>query len=208
MKKNLKRLAGVVPAIFLIAAVVLAPTPSIANAVKPIAGAVKLKPTPTARGKPTRTTTTTTTTTSIVPTTTTTGPTTTTTIVPTTTTTSTTVAPTATSTTSTSTAAVTISMEGWGDGTVSSSPAGINCHLVTTGDPYGSDFNQVLTGPCEANFPVGSVVTLTGTPDAGSYTGDLLCGSTSGNPCGKTVVDGFNLVVATFCHYEEVCSAG
>jgi hypothetical protein len=208
VEKNLKPLAGVVPAIFLIAAVVLALTPSIANAEKPMAGAAKLKPTPTATGKPTRTTTTTT---SIVPTTTTTGPTTTTTIVPTTTTTtttSTTVAPTATSTTSTSTAAVTISMEGWGDGTVTSSPAGINCHLVTAGDPYGSDFNQVLTGPCEANFPVGSVVTLTGTPDAGSYTGDLLCGSTSGNPCRKTVVDGFNLVVATFCHYEEVCSAG
>lgn len=106
-------------------------------------------------------------------------------------------------------------IDGWGSGTVTSSPAGINCHLVSPpGYPYEheSGEDQTLSGPCHAAFPVGTVVTVTGTPDAGSYlNGGLDCGNGGGaleNPCRRTVTSGYNSAWAMFCPEGGLCSAG
>jgi hypothetical protein len=60
-----------------------------------------------------------------------------------------------TATFASNTPTLTISKQGPGSGSVSSSPAGISCG-----------------NSCQANFPIGSIVTLSATPDAGSvFTG-------------------------------------
>jgi PKD repeat protein len=68
---------------------------------------------------------------------------------------------TVTATFASSTPTLTISKQGLGSGTVSSSPAGISCGTS-----------------CQATFPIGSYVTLTATPDPGSvftgFTGDCV----------------------------------
>jgi hypothetical protein len=58
------------------------------------------------------------------------------------------------------TATLNIWIDGWGSGTVTSSPPGINCQLSSpAGYPYFSTTDYTLSGPCEAQFPVGTVVT-------------------------------------------------
>jgi hypothetical protein len=70
---------------------------------------------------------------------------------------------------------------------MTSTPAGINCHLVSpAGYPYEHESgDQSVSGPCYADFPVGTVVTVTTTPDAGNYLNGLDCGSGGmlENPC-------------------------
>jgi len=69
-----------------------------------------------------------------------------------------------------------------GSGSVTSSPAGINCPSQT----------------CGAQFQIGSTITLTATPNAGStFTGWTNCTSTSGNTC-AVVLNGDINVIATF----------
>ena len=89
-------------------------------------------------------------------------------------------------------------IDGWGSGTITSSPAGINCHVQYSGNPYEDDFTGSMTGPCEASFTVGSQVTLTATADPGSHLNSMDCG-TYANPCTKTVTSGYNGVYASFC---------
>ncbi|MGI5456118.1 hypothetical protein ACQEWB_23695 [Streptomyces sp. CA-249302] len=92
-------------------------------------------------------------------------------------------------------------IDGWGGGTVTSSPAGISCH-TTAWDPYGSGESQPNpTGPCYASFPVGTVVTFTATPDPGS--------SVNGgpDPASLTVRSGYNSVWAMFCPNDGLCSS-
>ena len=95
-------------------------------------------------------------------------------------------------------ATVNVWIDGWGSGTVTSSPAGINCHVQYSGDPYGDDFTGSMTGPCDAGFAVGSQVTLTATADPGSHLNMMDCG-TYANPCTRTVTSGYNPVWVSFC---------
>lgn len=92
--------------------------------------------------------------------------------------------------------------DGWGGGTVVSSPAGINCHQ-TAWDPYdGSDtWQSAPSGPCEASFPVGTVVTFTATPDPGSYV------NYGPDPASLTVRVGYNATYVMFCPTDNLCSA-
>lgn len=118
---------------------------------------------------------------------------------------------TASSASATTTGAVYVWIDGWGSGTVTSSPVGINCHLSTpAGYPYDEyEGDQTITGPCQANFPAGTVVTMTATPDPGSnLNGPMDCGTEWGNPCKRTVVSGYNSVWAMFCLDDGLCSAG
>jgi uncharacterized repeat protein (TIGR02543 family) len=68
-----------------------------------------------------------------------------------------------------------VGKSGTGSGTVTSSPAGIDCG------------NQ-----CDANFPAGTVLTLTATPDPGFvFTGWAgTCGNTTGNTCTLQLYEG------------------
>jgi hypothetical protein len=102
-----------------------------------------------------------------------------------------------------------VSIDGWGSGTVTSSPAGINCHMASaSGNPWENEnWNQTLSGPCDAQFPIGTVVTVTATPDAGSELNGLDCGDVN-NPCRRTVTSGYNPVWAMFCPRDDLCSAG
>jgi hypothetical protein len=88
--------------------------------------------------------------------------------------------------------------DGWGGGTVTSQPAGINCH-TTAWDPYADDPQPSLTGPCDASFEVGTTVTLTVTPDPGS---SLNIGPEH-NPL--TIYAGYNPAYAIFCPNEGLC---
>ena len=93
-------------------------------------------------------------------------------------------------------------IDGWGGGTVTSSPAGISCH-TTAWDPYSSEEPPAnSTGPCSASFPVGTTVTFTATPDPGSGVN----GGT--DPASLTVRSGYNAVWAMFCPTDGLCSAG
>jgi hypothetical protein len=84
-------------------------------------------------------------------------------------------------------------IDGWGSGTITSSPAGINCNSQS--------------GGCSAPFATGSTVTLTATPDAGSqFNGFLDCSST-GSPCTVTMTDN-KTVWSQFCPIDDFCSAG
>lgn len=89
--------------------------------------------------------------------------------------------------------------DGWGGGTLTSSPAGINCHTTAT-DPYSEDSPPPnTTGPCDAVFPVGTTVTFTATPDPGSY---LNIGP---DPARLTVASGYNPVYVIFCPNDGLC---
>ncbi len=78
--------------------------------------------------------------------------------------------------------ALTVVKNGSGSGTVTSSPAGINCGAT-----------------CNATFPAGTAVTLTATPTsaASTFTGWLGNGCTGTSPCTKTLATAVN-VSATF----------
>ncbi|MEW1913008.1 hypothetical protein AB0442_32055 [Kitasatospora sp. NPDC085895] len=91
--------------------------------------------------------------------------------------------------------------DGWGGGTVTSRPAGINCHQ-TVADPWNGVGQENPTGTCAASFPVGTTVTFTATPDPGSY---LNAGP---DPVSLTVQPGYNAVWAMFCPNDGLCSAG
>jgi hypothetical protein len=108
------------------------------------------------------------------------------------------------------TATLSVWIDGWGSGTVTSSPPGINCHLTSpAGYPYSSTTDQTLIGPCDATFPVGTVVTTTATPAPDSSLNGSECGgSWMENPCRKTVRSGYNAVWVMFCPRDGMCSAG
>ncbi|MGW2048948.1 hypothetical protein ACWCPF_27745 [Streptomyces sp. NPDC001858] len=92
--------------------------------------------------------------------------------------------------------------DGWGGGTVTSQPAGINCH-TTAWDPYAEEQPQPYpSGPCTATFEVGTTVTFTATPDPGSVVND---GPTP-NPV--TIRTGYNFTWVMFCPINGLCSAG
>ncbi|MFE6407569.1 hypothetical protein ACFVOR_11575 [Streptomyces sp. NPDC057837] len=92
--------------------------------------------------------------------------------------------------------------DGWGGGTVTSQPAGINCHQEAW-DPYASNDPQPNpTGTCTATFQVGTTITFTATPDTGS---SVNYGPTP-NPL--TVRTGYNATTVMFCPNDGLCSAG
>ncbi|MEU3335257.1 hypothetical protein ACWCQ1_00390 [Streptomyces sp. NPDC002144] len=91
--------------------------------------------------------------------------------------------------------------DGWGGGTITSQPVGINCH-TSAWDPYAGDPAPNPTGTCTATFQVGTTVTFTATPDSGSYIND---GPTP-NPV--TVRTGYNFTWVMFCPTDGLCSAG
>ncbi|MDQ0581328.1 hypothetical protein [Streptomyces rishiriensis] len=93
--------------------------------------------------------------------------------------------------------------DGWGGGTITSTPAGINCHQ-TAWDPYAADPEPqpYPTGNCTASFEIGTRVTFTATPDSGSYLND---GPTP-NPV--TIRTGYNFTWVMFCPDGGLCSAG
>ncbi|CRK57134.1 hypothetical protein [Alloactinosynnema sp. L-07] len=90
--------------------------------------------------------------------------------------------------------------DGWGGGTVTSRPPGINCHQ-SAWNPDGTTPQQPPTGACSANFPSGTTVTLTATPDPGSF----LNGDPDPNPV--TVSPGYNSVWVMFCPENDLCSS-
>ncbi len=90
--------------------------------------------------------------------------------------------------TSDATYTLTVTRQGTGSGTVTSSPLGINC---------GSD--------CQESYAYGTLVTLTATPASGStFAGWANCDSPSGNQCtmtmntNKTVTATFNINIQQF----------
>ncbi|MFE7246061.1 hypothetical protein [Streptomyces sp. NPDC057580] len=92
--------------------------------------------------------------------------------------------------------------DGWGGGTITSQPAGINCHQ-SAWDPYGTGEPQPdPTGTCTASFPVGTTVTFTATADPGSFV------NFSPDPNPVTVRAGYNHTWVMFCPIEGLCSAG
>ncbi|MEV4434611.1 hypothetical protein [Streptomyces sp. NPDC049555] len=92
--------------------------------------------------------------------------------------------------------------DGWGGGTITSQPAGINCHTQAW-DPYTSpDPAPTPTGNCTATFPVGTTVTFTATPDPGSYIND------GPRPNPVTIRSGYNYTWVMFCPNDGLCSAG
>ncbi|KQV11887.1 hypothetical protein [Kitasatospora sp. Root107] len=93
-------------------------------------------------------------------------------------------------------------IDGWGGGTVTSRPAGIDCHQ-SAWDPYAPDatYQPPPTGSCAAAFPVGTYVTFTATPDPGSYVNG------SPDPGSLTVRSGYNSVWAMFCPEDNLCSS-
>ncbi|MGJ5755518.1 hypothetical protein FB563_3750 [Streptomyces puniciscabiei] len=93
--------------------------------------------------------------------------------------------------------------DGWGGGTITSRPAGINCHQAAWDDPYGNNAGQPYpTGTCTATFQVGTTVTFTATPDSGSFVN----GGPDPNPV--TVRTGYNHTWVMFCPNDGLCSAG
>ncbi|GAA1566190.1 hypothetical protein GCM10009678_56360 [Actinomadura kijaniata] len=94
--------------------------------------------------------------------------------------------------------------DGWGGGTVTSNPAGINCHQEAW-DPYadssGNTPQQTSAGTCDANFPVGTTVTLTATPDPGSYV------NVGPDPNPVTIRSGYNSSYVVFCPNDGLCSS-
>ncbi|MFF8525946.1 hypothetical protein ACF05X_27930 [Streptomyces werraensis] len=91
--------------------------------------------------------------------------------------------------------------DGWGGGTITSSPAGINCH-VSAWDPYSGDNPPNATGPCTATFTVGTTVHFTATADAGSSI------NFPPDPNPVTIRDGYNYTWVMFCPNDGLCSAG
>ncbi|WP_405771342.1 hypothetical protein OG539_41050 [Actinacidiphila glaucinigra] len=100
-----------------------------------------------------------------------------------------------------STAQLYVWFDGWGGGTVTSQPAGINCH-TTAWDPYATEEPQPNpTGTCAASFEVGTTVTFTATPDTGSHI------NFAPDPNPVTVVNGYNFTWAMFCPDEGLCNS-
>ncbi|WP_046729749.1 hypothetical protein [Streptomyces humi] len=91
--------------------------------------------------------------------------------------------------------------DGWGGGTVTSSPAGINCHIPAW-DPYGGDQAPDPTGTCTTGFVIGTTVHFTATADTGSYV------NFPPDPNPVTVHSGYNYTSAVFCPNDGLCSAG
>lgn len=92
--------------------------------------------------------------------------------------------------------------DGWGGGTITSQPAGIDCH-TSAWDPYAENQPPPSpSGPCTATFEVGTTVTFTATPDPGSAIND---GPTP-NPV--TIRTGYNFTWVMFCPIDGLCSAG
>jgi Divergent InlB B-repeat domain len=84
---------------------------------------------------------------------------------------------------STTQGVVTVSLAGTGEGTVTSSPSGIDCP----------------TGACGAQFAVGTTIVLTATPNTGhTFTSWSSCPTVNGNTCSVPVVQGSTGVTATF----------
>ena len=81
-------------------------------------------------------------------------------------------------------------IDGWGSGTIVSSPPGINC--------------ASSSGGCGAAFPAGSTVTLTAIPDAGSYFNSFLDCSSQTSPCTVTMNDN-RTVWCAFCPVDDLC---
>ncbi|WP_128429935.1 hypothetical protein [Streptomyces cyaneus] len=90
--------------------------------------------------------------------------------------------------------------DSFGGGTVTSRPAGINCHVVAFLNPYESEEPRPdQTGTCSASFPVGTTVTFTATADPGSRL------NTGPDPSRLTVNPGYNPVYVTFCPEDGLC---
>ena len=87
-------------------------------------------------------------------------------------------------------------------GTITSQPAGINCH-TSAWDPYAPGASAPSpTGTCTASFTVGTTVTFTATPDPGSYI------NAGPDPNPVTVRTGYNFTWVMFCPNDGLCSAG
>ena len=84
-------------------------------------------------------------------------------------------------------------IDGWGTGTIVSSPPGINC--------------SSQSGGCAALFPPDTTVTLTATPAATSTFNGFLDCSGWASPCTVTM-DHNRTVYSYFCPVDDVCSAG
>ncbi|MGI5133876.1 hypothetical protein [Streptomyces sp. CA-106110] len=94
--------------------------------------------------------------------------------------------------------------DGWGGGTITSQPAGINCHQ-SAWDPYSTGDPQPYptgTCTCTASFPVGTTVHFTATADAGSYV------NIPPDPNPVTIRTGYNYTGVVFCPNDGLCSAG
>jgi hypothetical protein len=132
----------------------------------------------------------------------------TTTATPTTTTSTTTTA----TPTTTSTGTLVLWHDGWGRGSVASSPAGINC-IADSVKPSESDsgYGEARqSGTCSLSFPVGTVVTLTETPEVGSYFNSWLGPTSMGSDTTFRVTvggPGYNTVSFVFCPANETCMA-
>ncbi|MFJ4851100.1 MULTISPECIES: hypothetical protein [unclassified Streptomyces] len=92
--------------------------------------------------------------------------------------------------------------DGWGGGTITSQPAGINCHQAAW-DPYATNESQPYpTGTCTASFEIGTTVTFTAVPDPGSSI------NFGPDPNPVTVHAGYNCTWVMFCPNDGLCSAG
>ncbi|WP_330337816.1 hypothetical protein [Streptomyces sp. NBC_00557] len=91
--------------------------------------------------------------------------------------------------------------DGWGGGTITSSPAGINCH-ISAWDPYAGDQQPSPTGTCTATFSVGTTVHFSATADAGSYV------NIPPDPNPVTIRAGYNYTGVVFCPNNGLCSSG
>ncbi|MGW2936901.1 hypothetical protein ACWDA7_34770 [Streptomyces sp. NPDC001156] len=93
--------------------------------------------------------------------------------------------------------------DGWGGGTITSQPAGINCHQFAW-DPYGTEAppNPNPTGTCTASFPVGTTVHFTATADPGSFV------DFPPDPNPVTIRAGYNYTGVVFCPTDGLCFPG
>lgn len=104
-------------------------------------------------------------------------------------------------------------IDGWGSGTVTSSPPGISCTqtgLQPGEDPYGGEWDGVSqSGTCSASFPLGTAVTLNQTADEGSYFNGGLGTETSWSPeepsFTQTVTGEYTPVYVFFCPEDNLC---
>lgn len=89
--------------------------------------------------------------------------------------------------------------DSFGGGTVTSQPAGINCHVAAFLNPYESEQGRpAQTGTCSASFPVGTTVTFVATADPGSS-------FNAADPPRLTVgAPGYNTAWISFCPNPEV----
>ncbi|MFF5970089.1 hypothetical protein ACFY7C_01040 [Streptomyces sp. NPDC012769] len=90
--------------------------------------------------------------------------------------------------------------DGWGGGTVTSRPAGINCHQEAWPSD-STEYQQEPTGSCHADFPVGTTVTFTATADPGSFV------NYGPAPASLTVRAGYNATHVMFCPDHDLCTS-